>query len=87
MLVAKRQKMGDTFSPYLFLSDTNKDSLSNGNILKTKITIEDVSKNPDDEFEVHLDTDDAYIVDANGNEIDTGYTSKELRKFFWCQII
>jgi len=87
MLVAKREKIGKNYSKHLYLYDTVKDGMPNNKVLETNLDAETISDDPEEVFKVKLDSAGAYIVNKDGNIFDIGFSSKELRRFFYCQIV
>ena len=87
MIVAKLDKIGEHYGKYLYLHDSARDGLPNTRILKTQLLGSDISNDPSKEFEVITKDENAYIIDDNGNDINVGYTSRYLLRFFFCQIV
>ncbi len=86
MIIVKRQKIADTYSRYFYLYDTDKIGLDSNKILRTSILGDDVTHDPAEAFEVKLDDENAYIETSNG-KLDVGYSTRDLKRFFYCIIV
>ena len=83
MIVAKVQKMGTCYSNYLYMYNISENSEYSSKILKSDILLEEVTDNPEDTFEVFLDKEYSYILTKDNKEFDTGYSSDDLRRYFY----
>lgn len=91
MIIIKRKKFTNNFadlpiySKYYYVFDSNHSDENHDKNLRTVLTADDIVENPDKEFEVKFgcgDTSNAYVVTDNGNELDIGYTKKDIVSFF-----